>query len=167
MAALQRNPTQRWQSAAQLRSALASMAAPASELWRWIEWALAQPLTAHAWDEGPATRIGAAPAPALRPPSPPVETVASKAKTLFVGDARPVFAAPVPVPVPVPDLNLGATLIPTPAQQHQMATVISLPPISAHPGTARPRIGALSIALVVLLCATAAVGGFFLVDALM
>jgi serine/threonine protein kinase len=54
------------------------------------------------------------------------------------------------------------------AQRRQMEHVVSLPdPGVAVPGAANPGSGGLWILLVLLLCAGAAVGGFFLVDALM
>jgi serine/threonine protein kinase len=266
LTALQKNPTQRWQTAGQLRNALASLAAqPAmrvmpTDVWRWVEWALQQPARAHAWDEqpdasspsivieaDPATRMGAAPAPvvngyaptaAITPQAyaktaavmpeayaataahapaktmiaPPAETAASRAQTLMVDDARPVFPIPagaqrVGVPsaagaqtIAAPNglgpqmgaatmlaygLTPGAAALPATVvnplgsseyqvaaaaynahedQRRRMEGVVDLP-VPALPSAARS--GGGWILFVLILCAAAAVGGFFLVDALM
>jgi hypothetical protein len=254
LTALQKNPTQRWQTAAQLRNALASLAAqPAmrvmpTDVWRWIEWAFQQPARAHAWDEqpapdapaivieaDPATRMGPAPAPApngyaptaavspvayaataAHAPAktmiaPPVETAASRAQTLMVDDARPVFPIPagaqrlgVPsaagaqtIAAPNGIGQMGAATMlaygltpgvaPQPAtvvnplgtseyqqaaaaynaredQRRRMEAVVDLP-APALPSASRS--GGGWIVFVLILCAAAAIGGFFLVDALM
>ncbi len=107
LTALAKNPTQRWQSAGHMRSAVASLAerfalrSTTQDLPRWIEWALAQPIRPQAWDDAgrgmaaeddhsmvievdPATQIGAAPMP-MRPP-----TEASRLRTLMADGGQPI-----------------------------------------------------------------------------
>jgi serine/threonine protein kinase len=72
--ALARNPTQRWQTAAQLRGALESLAhrpgmnASHQDLVRWIDWAFSQPAGTRRWDEKLASGTSTT-TPALDEPS--------------------------------------------------------------------------------------------------
>jgi eukaryotic-like serine/threonine-protein kinase len=72
--ALAKNPTQRWQTAGQLRGALGALtrtpglAASQQDLAAWLQWAFAQPAGARRWDEpafGAAAPVGAADDPSI------------------------------------------------------------------------------------------------------
>ena len=152
LTALAKNPTQRWQTAAQLRNALAALAerpglrATTLDLTRWLD---------------------ATTAPASAPAALP-QTIIAEPPTLAAASA----------PLPATVIDLGPTLYnplasaeyqEAAARYNQMATVVALPsPVIATttPPTAAAR-RSLSIVLVLILCVVAAVGGFFLVDALM
>ena len=185
MTALAKNPTQRWQTAAGLRNALLAIAAqPAMrathlDIPRWIEWALAQPTRREAWDEpsppsndDPSVMIEIEPAPTTIGAAPvPRATLlawgnpAAQAPTQVLDQPPP--AAPSANPLADPAyLAAAAAFNASEERRKKLEAVVSLP--DPAPGFARPQqTSSLWVAIVLVLCAGAAVGGFFLVDALM
>jgi serine/threonine protein kinase len=120
--ALARNPTQRWQTAAQLRGALESLAhrpgmnASHQDLVRWIDWAFSQPAGTRRWDEklasGTSTSTPAIDEPSIvieigRPPGPPhvlataPVTAMSAIKTLLADEGAALALPPRPSPAAV------------------------------------------------------------------
>jgi serine/threonine protein kinase len=112
--ALARNPTQRWQTAAQLRGALESLAhrpgmgASHQDLVRWIDWAFTQPAGVRRWDErmanGSSTTTPAVDEPSIvievgRPSAPPARPVAavtamSALKTMLADETAALHLPP-------------------------------------------------------------------------
>jgi eukaryotic-like serine/threonine-protein kinase len=110
MTALARNPTQRWQTAAQLRGAIDALAhrpgmgASHQDLVRWIDWAFAQPAGSRRWDEraaGASVGMGAADEPSIviemgPPPAarPGAGSPMAAARTMLVDDAATTLPLP-------------------------------------------------------------------------
>ena len=141
MTALAKNPTQRWQTASQLRGAIDAMTrmpgmnASRTDLAAWISWAFQQPAGARRWDEPMAAR----PAPAaVEDPSIVIERAPGAGATLIPVEqprSRPVSSAPPPMGQHVPTMPLPAA--PAPPSPHQLAASAART-LFVDPGAAAP-----------------------------
>jgi serine/threonine-protein kinase len=127
MTALAKNPTQRWQTASQLRGAIDAMTrmpgmnASRTDLSAWIAWAFTQPAGARRWDEPPAGRASGS-AAVVEDPSIVIERAPGAGPTLIPVDqprTRPASSAPPMNVGHVPTLPLPAA--PPPASPQQLA----------------------------------------------
>jgi serine/threonine protein kinase len=165
MTALAKQPANRWQSALAMRNAMASLAerpgmrAVSTDVPRWIEWALAMPTRKEAWDEQAPPGGG----------DDPSVVISMESRTMIGAPPAPV-SAPMAVPQVLPPTVVANPLAnPEYAaaqamyqQREQAQAVVALPGMAAPKAASR-----WWIVIVLLLCTGAAVGGFFLVDALM
>ncbi|HTJ41314.1 MAG TPA: protein kinase [Kofleriaceae bacterium] len=127
MTALAKNPTQRWQTAAQLRGALEAMSrmpgmnASRTDVSAWIQWAFTQPAGARRWDERLST--GDPDIVIERPAAPNVAATMVPPEELHARQ-RPISSAPPPMGAPaphVPTMPLPAAQVP-PASPQQLAS---------------------------------------------
>ncbi len=124
--ALAKNPTQRWQTAAQLRGAIEAltkrpgMAASTQDLARWLYWAFTQPAGARRWDEPVAGAVSRM--PELDDPSIVVERgPAPQNNATFIPPEEPGRSRPATGPIAhVNTMPLPAANLP-PASPHQLA----------------------------------------------
>ncbi len=193
---LAKNPTERWQTAAHLRQAVTGLAmqhglrTTTQDLPKWIAWALAQPLKRAAWDEaepsapsdgdsmvievdGGGTQVGVAPMPA-RPAPRAVSALPALPQTIIAPPpmdatlvasypAGPAQAETIANPLASPEyLAAAAAFNAAEERREQMQQVVSLP----EPPPV-PKASSAWIVIVVLLCVGAAIGGFFVVQAVL
>jgi eukaryotic-like serine/threonine-protein kinase len=150
LTALAKNPTQRWQTAHQLRGAiegltkLPGMNASRTDLAAWIQWAFSQPAGARRWDEPSAVRP-----PSSGDSSVVIERVHAPnvAATLVPPDMpprpRPNSSAPPPVGAPgVPFTQTlplpGAQLPPAPPNSAAAARTLFVDPPPSSPPQPAP-----------------------------
>ena len=149
--ALARNPRQRWQSAAHLRSALASVArrpgmnASTQDLARWIAWAFTQPASERRWDERTPTSPGtssAAGAPVEPAPSMGAADDPSIVIDIETLSAAAASQADIMVPVDtVPTVSMRSAGGQGPASPVKLVAAATADPIFRAPSTAsRPTI---------------------------
>jgi serine/threonine-protein kinase len=128
MTALAKNPTQRWQTASQLRGALDAMTrmpgmnASRTDLAAWIAWAFQQPAGARRWDEQLPGRAAAV----AEDPSIVIERAPGSGATLIPNEQprqRPISSAPPPMgPSHVQTMPLPAAPAPAPSPQQLAAS---------------------------------------------
>jgi serine/threonine protein kinase len=144
MTTLQKNPTQRWQTASGLRNALHSLAerpglrATHLDVPRWIEWALSQPAAPQAWDEV----RGGNDDPSVMISMEPQETQVGNAPIPAQARAQARESAPPPMTAAMPggfDPSRVRTLMvdgQAPVVGH--GGIPGLIPLHAHPASAAP-----------------------------